>query len=132
MKPSSAGFSLIELMIVISIIGILVVIALPSYQSYTQRARFTEVMAATTPYKTAVMIALQEGFSLAELSCGEHGIPLAPKPTKHLASITVAHGVITAQATELASGDSYILSPDEENNDWRISGTCLQHGTCHA
>lgn len=114
----SSGFSLIELMIVVTIVGILSVIAIPSYQNYTERARFVEVMAATEPFKTAVSLALQQGEPLNELTNGAYGIPAAPAATKNLASLTVEKGVITAVGTKAAGGKSYILKPNSDGSVW--------------
>ena len=127
-----SGFSLIELMIVVSIIGILAMFAIPSYQSYTQRARFAEVISATETFKTAIAIALQQGATLAELTTGTSGIPAEPKGTKNLASLKVERGVITAIATELAANATYILKPNTDGSTWSVSGTCLKLGLCHA
>ena len=126
----SSGFSLIELMIVVSIIGILAVIAIPSYQTYTQRARFTEVISAVEMFKTSVSIALQEGAALAALSNGAHGIPGEPKGTKNLASVKVENGVVIAAGTELVGGATYILKPNSDGSAWVLSGTCLKMGLC--
>lgn len=124
------GFSLIELMIVVAIIGILSVIAIPSYQNYTERARFSEVIAATAPFKTAVSLALQQGASINELTNNAHGIPAEPAATKNLASIKVENGIVTATATSIASGDTYILKPNADGSAWTIEGSCVKAGLC--
>ncbi len=61
MQKSQKGFTLIELMIVVAIIGILAAIAVPAYQNYTLRARFTEVVNATASVKTGIEICVQDG-----------------------------------------------------------------------
>lgn len=124
------GFSLIELMIVVAIIGILSIIAIPSYQSYTKRARFAEVIAATAPFKTAVSLALQQGEAISELNNGSHGIPSTPTATKNLADLKVEKGIITATGTEITGNATYILKPNEDGSAWKIEGSCLNTGIC--
>jgi len=124
------AFTLIELLIVIAIISILAAISLPSYQHYTRRARFTEVILATLPYKTAIAIALQEGEPIETLNAGSNGIPLPPQPTENLSSLNVEQGVITATATQTAGGFTYVVSPDANGSIWTVEGTCLDAGLC--
>jgi len=126
------GFSLIELMIVVAIIGILAMIAIPSYQNYTQRARFAEVIAATSPYKTAIALALQQGDPVDELTLNKHGIPNSPPATKNLASLKVDKGIITATSTQAAGAATFILKPNSDGSIWNVEGTCLDLGLCNA
>ena len=129
-KKYLSGFSLIELMIVVTIIGVLAALAIPSYQDYVKRARFAEVLAATAPFKTAIALALQQGAEPAELHNGSHGIPAKFSTTKNVASIQVENGVITATATPIINSVTLVLSPNKDGSVWSMSGTCVKAGLC--
>ncbi len=136
MKTQS-GFTLIELMIVVAIIGILAAVALPAYQTYTQRATFSEVVLATTPYKSAFEVAAQGGrvTALADADAGTNGIPSAAGATGVVASVGVTDGVITATSTTTDFGGTaytYILTPAGVTApiQWTTSGSCLAQGLC--
>ncbi|UJA02414.1 pilin [Acinetobacter johnsonii] len=100
------GFTLIELMIVVAIIGILAAVALPAYQDYTARAKVSEVVLAASTCRTAVSEASQTGFAEdAEANgfgCGEGGSEDSPI-SQYVESIaTSADGVITVKAREIS------------------------------
>jgi len=126
----NCGFSLIELMIVVVIVGILSMIAIPSYQSYTQRARFTEIISATEIFKTAIALALQQGIPANEINHGMHGIPEEPQPTKNLASLNVNNSIITAMATTILNNATMVLTPNQNGSIWNVGGTCIEAGLC--
>lgn len=129
-SPALKGFSLIELMVVVAIVGILAALAVPSYQHYIAKAKFSEVMTATEPYKLAVSLDLQEGIPMSELQSGTQDIPIFSETTENLANISVATGVITATATESLQSSTYILTPNAEGTQWTVSGTCQTNAYC--
>ena len=124
------GFTLIELMIVVTIIGILSAFAVPAYHKYILKARFGEVIADTSPFKISVSLALQQGIPLSDINSGQSGVPDFTDPTDNIENITVSHGIITTLGTELVKHNSYILSPNNNGTNWRISGTCVSAGIC--
>ncbi|MEZ5527711.1 MAG: prepilin-type N-terminal cleavage/methylation domain-containing protein [Gammaproteobacteria bacterium] len=134
-SKAQKGFTLIELMIVVAIIGILAAVALPAYQTYTQRAAFSEVVLATTPYKSAFEVAAQTGrlTALTDANPGVNGIPANAGPNGNdLASVQVSNGVITATGAASVGGFTYILTPSgiAAPITWTTTGTCLAAGVC--
>ena len=103
------GFTLIELMIVIAIIGILAAVALPAYQDYTIRAKVTEGLAIASAAKVTVTENWMSTGAAANLDLGY----TAPAATANVASVTITAGTgaIAVVFTAAASGATVTLTP---------------------
>ena len=130
-NKKQSGFTLIELMIVVAIIGILAAVALPAYQTYTQKAQFTEVVLATSAPKAAVEIGAQTGIALTALDGGANGV-IDLGATGFVTSVVTVDGVITATGVAALGSVTYILTPTLANGQiqWAATGTCFAAGLC--
>ncbi len=111
MKRVQQGFTLIELMIVVAIIGILAAVAIPQYQNYVLKAKIGNALTAVDSIKTAVAQCVQENGGSASTcsdtaNSGAAGVIPVFNATKEVASVTVIAGEITATlAADLGSTD---------------------------
>ena len=157
-KQTQKGFTLIELMIVVAIVGILAAIALPAYSDYTKKAKFTQVIAAVGAAKTAIEVEYSGGKALTDLDGEETCTVDNTDPTDpvtvcvvggflsnfvvgqnsgRVELLEIADGVITAVGggefdTGAVTDVSYILTPSISNGslNWATTGSCTTAGLC--
>ena len=142
MKTMQKGFTLIELMIVVAIIGILAAVAIPAYQDYTVRAKIQEAVNLSNPHRTALGIACSEGTMVTPSGGGALQVTdlgLA-NPTAYSGKYTSriqANGISISRGTvvltmktignQVTVGDTIIYTGvcGTGGLNWRVSGTVV-------
>lgn len=140
MKKSQQGFTLIELMIVVAIIGILAAVAIPAYSTYTKKAKFSEVVLAAEAKKAAVELCFRDaggGTDLTLCDNGTNGVPAATTASGYVTSVGVANGIITATASTALNSAVVVLTPTALSDQltWVLDGgstaaSCKALGFC--
>jgi len=141
-KAQQQGFTLIELMIVVAIVAILAGVGMPAYQNYTNKAKFTEIIAATSSIKTGIEICAQieniTEFAATVAGCGAFGgnnIPTAPTATDELKDVkltVVAKKVLITSRNNDTTPITYILTGAASGGAiaWVQTGSCTTSGHC--
>ncbi len=138
MKRVQQGFTLIELMIVVAIIGILAAIAIPAYQDYTIKAKLSEAVSLSAPARTALGVACSEAsmgatstdFN-ASLGLPAHGSITGSYTTDVLTKVTTADTTASVTITlakiggQVAAGDTIVYTGTcaEKGMTWAVTGT---------
>ena len=129
-KGKQKGFTLIELMIVVAIIGILAAVAIPAYQDYTAKAQVSEAFSLASSAKAAVSLVHAETGTFPATNAAA-GIAAAATITgKYVSSVTIgADGVITILfgASAVETGNSVLLTPTANGGStgWACTSTTI-------
>lgn len=116
-RTMQKGFTLIELMIVVAIIGILAAVALPAYQDYTVRAKMSEAILAASQCRTSITEVVQTGTSLPSSADG-FGCESSVSTSKYIASISTS-----AVNTTPVSGDMVITVTTQGIQNVKTAGS---------
>ena len=137
MHRYNSGFTLIELLMAIAIVGILTAIAIPSYQTYTRKAHYTEIVQASAPFKLGIEECFQLNGDTKDCKPGKNGVPqniVAGSGVGLIDSVIIGNNsVITITPYDkygIKPTDTYILTPEQKNNQliWKKSGGGVDQG----
>lgn len=128
MKQVQKGFTLIELMIVVAIIGILAAIALPAYQDYTIRAKVTEALSQADGAKVAVEETAQSLGGLTKVTATNSGFTFPAGGTTYVKSVAItdATGVVTVTTQNTGANPDVVieLQPSQTSAGDPIQWVC--------
>ena len=135
---NQSGFTLIELMIVIAIIGILASVALPAYQTYTKKAKFSEVVLAGSNVKSSVDVCYQTRGDQNLANCSSlAAIGMNATDLNKGAHVTsgavAANAVITIIGAPSVDNQTYVLTPAVQGGTltWSdAASSCIAAGLC--
>ena len=129
MMKNQKGFTLIELMIVIAILGILIAIALPAYQDYTIRTKNAECLNVSAAAKLAVSETFQSD-NVLPADDAAAGYAFDADGSEYCDTVAIEGGVITATVQNTGAAGAFTLTPDP--GDGKIDWTCTHSFTKQA
>ncbi len=126
------GFTLMELLIAIAIVGLLAAIAIPSYMNYERKSQYTQIIQTADSFRPAIASCIQKLSTVTGCNLGANGIPTWAGAAGNVNTLTVTNGVIkvTPTTTVFLATDTYTLTPTYTNGAVTWAATCANVNYC--